>query len=77
MANVIIGVIIGIVTAVVGFVIVDSVIAAQNWNKKISINEYFLFPKALCPQPLQHTLSQSDCFQQSQWLRTCPVKAET
>jgi len=32
----IIGVVIGIVTAVVGFVIVDSVIAAQTWNSTLS-----------------------------------------
>lgn len=38
----IIGVIIGIVTAVVGFVIVDSVIAAQSWNSSLSgtISQY-------------------------------------
>ena len=32
----IIGVVIGIVTAVVGFVIVDSVIASQTWNSSLS-----------------------------------------
>jgi hypothetical protein len=32
----IIAVIIGIVTAVIGFVIVDSVIAAQTWNSTLS-----------------------------------------
>ena len=31
-----IGVIIGIVTAVVGFVIVDQVIAGQSWNSTLS-----------------------------------------
>jgi len=31
-----IGVIIGIVTAVVGFVIVDQVIASQSWNSTLS-----------------------------------------
>lgn len=32
----IIAVVIGIVTAVIGFVIVDSVIAAQTWNSTLS-----------------------------------------
>ena len=32
----VIGLIIGIVTAVVGFVIVDSVVAAQSWNSSLS-----------------------------------------
>ena len=36
MANMIIGVVIGIVTAIVGFVIVDNVIAAQRWNSSLS-----------------------------------------
>jgi hypothetical protein len=32
----IIGVVIGIVTAVVGFVIIDSVISTQSWNSTLS-----------------------------------------
>ncbi|NOR84962.1 hypothetical protein GQ473_02500 [archaeon] len=32
----IIGYVIGIVTAVVGFVIVDSVVAAQSWNSTLA-----------------------------------------
>jgi len=31
-----IGVVIGLVTGVIGFVIVDSVIAAQTWNSSLS-----------------------------------------